>query len=86
MSHIDIKYVFILLFIVMKIEINLWWLLGENKMTARALSEKTWLSPQQISHIKNWKTTKISFDTIAKFLKAFDCKPNDLFTIVDDNG
>ena len=66
----------------MKIEINLWELMGKNKMTALKLSSLTWISPIQISKIKNWKTTKINLQTIVEFLKAFDCEPNDLFKII----
>jgi DNA-binding Xre family transcriptional regulator len=66
----------------MKIEINLWELMGKHKMTALKLSSLTWISPIQISKIKNGKTTKINLQTIAQFLKAFDCEPNDLFKII----
>ncbi|MFK7779773.1 MAG: helix-turn-helix transcriptional regulator [Candidatus Gracilibacteria bacterium] len=68
----------------MKIEINLWELMGKNKMTAIELSKITGISPIQISNIKNGKTTKIGLDTIAKLLKAFDCTPNDLFKIIKE--
>lgn len=67
----------------MKIEINLWELLGKHKMTARELSKLTWISPIQISNIKNGKTKKIELQTIAKFLKAFSCTPNDLIKIIE---
>jgi DNA-binding Xre family transcriptional regulator len=66
----------------MKIEINLWELMGKNKMTALKLSSLTWISPIQISNIKNGKTSKIELQTIAKFLEAFDCTPNDLIKII----
>ena len=67
----------------MKVEINLWELLGKNKMTALDLSKISWLSPVQISNIKNGKTTKIGLETIEKLLTAFDCTPNDLFKITN---
>lgn len=66
----------------MNIEINLWELMGKNKMTAIDLSKITWISPIQISNIKNWKTKKIELKTIAKLLNAFDCTPNDLIKII----
>ena len=66
----------------MKIEINVWELMAKNKMTAIKLSEITWISPIQISNIKNWKTTKIGLNTIEKLLIAFECTPNDLFKII----
>jgi putative transcriptional regulator len=68
----------------MHIEINLWELMGKNKMTAIELSKITWLSPIQISNIKNWKTKKIELKTIEKLIKAFNCSPNDLFKIIED--
>lgn len=68
----------------MHIEINLWELMGKNKMTAIELAKLTWLSPIQISNIKNWKTKKIELKTIEKFLIALDCSPNDLFKIIEE--
>lgn len=66
----------------MRVEINLWELMGKNKMTALELSSMTWISPIQISKIKNWKTTKIELQTIAKLLEAFGCSPNELIKII----
>lgn len=66
----------------MRVEINLWELMGKNKMTALELSSLTWISPIQISKIKNWKTTKIELQTIAKLLEAFECSPNELIKII----
>ncbi len=68
----------------MDIEINLWELMGKNKMTAIDLSKATWISPIQISNIKNGKTKKIELQTIAKLLKAFNCTPNDLIKIIKE--
>ncbi len=65
----------------MKVEINLWELMWQSKMTAIRLSKVTWLTPVQISHIKNGKTTKIGLDTMAKLLEAFECTPNELLKI-----
>lgn len=66
----------------MRIEINLWELMWKHKMTAVKLAENTWLTPVQISHIKNGKTKKIELQTIAKLLEAFDCTPNELIKII----
>lgn len=68
----------------MKVEINLWELLGKNKMTALSLSKISWLTPVQISNIKNGKTKKIELQTIAKLITAFDCTPNDLFKLIKE--
>ena len=68
----------------MEIEINLWELLAKNKMTAKKLSDISWISPVNISRIKHWKTTSIGLDTIAKLLIAFECTPNDLFKIIKE--
>ncbi len=70
----------------MKIEINLRELLAKKKLTAKKLSEITWISEQQLWSIKNGKTKRIDFDTIAKFLKAFDCSLEDLFKIIKEDG
>lgn len=70
----------------MKVDINLWELLAKKRITAKKLSEITGISEQQIWSIKNGKTTKISFDTLAKFLDAFDCNINDLFIITKEDG
>ncbi|EKD29787.1 MAG: hypothetical protein ACD_78C00274G0014 [uncultured bacterium (gcode 4)] len=66
----------------MKVEINLWELLGKNKMSARDLSKITGMSNQQISSIKRGMTSRIGLDTIEKLLEAFQCEPNDLFKII----
>ena len=50
-------------------------------MTTIRLAELSGLSRQQISNIKNHNPRKIEYDSIAKLLIAFKCKPNDLFTI-----
>lgn len=65
----------------MKIEIDLWGLMGKHKMTATKLAEVTWLTPVQISHIKNGRTSKIELKTLEKLLEAFNCEPNDLIKI-----
>ena len=31
--------------------------------------------------IKQWRTSKVTFETVWELLKAFKCKPNDLFKI-----
>ena len=67
----------------MVLTIRLWELLKENNMTARELSKSVNISTQQLSYIRNGKTTKVSFETLAKFLKVFKCEPNDLFTITN---
>ena len=66
----------------MKVEINLWELMGRNKMNARELSRKSGISYQQLSNIKRGVTKKIELETIEKLLVAFNCEPNDLFKII----
>ncbi len=67
----------------MKLIINLKNILEKKKMTTVELSEITWLSRQQISTIKNWKSKRIELTTIHKLMKAFKCTPNDLFKVID---
>ncbi len=65
----------------MKIELDIEWLLEKNKMKLSDLEKLVNLSYQQLWNIKEWRTTKISFETIWELLKGFKCKPNDLFKI-----
>lgn len=65
----------------MKVELNIGWLLEKNKMKLSDLEKVVKLSYQQLWNIKEWRTSKISFDTIWELLKGFKCKPNDLFII-----
>lgn len=66
----------------MAIEVNIWELLWKNKMNARELAKKSWISYQQISNIKRWLTKKIELTTIEKLLISFNCEPNELFKII----
>jgi len=65
----------------MKIKIDIEWLLKKNNIKLSDLEKLVNLSYQQLWNIKEWKTTKISFDTVWELLKGFKCKPNDLFII-----
>jgi DNA-binding Xre family transcriptional regulator len=65
-----------------KVKIDLEWLLENKKLRLVDIEGKTNLSYQQLLNIKKWRTTKISFDTIWRFLNAFKCKPNDLFKVI----
>ena len=68
----------------MKVEINIEELLAKKDMKLCDLEKKVSLSYQQLWNIKEWRTTKVSFETIAELLKGFKCKPNDLFKITKD--
>ena len=68
----------------MKVEINIEELLAKKDMKLSDLEKLVSLSYQQLWNIKEWRTTKISFDTIWELLKGFKCKPNDLFKITKD--
>ena len=65
----------------MKVEINIEWLLEKKNMKLSDLEKKLSLSYQQLWNIKEWRTTKVSFETIGELLKGFKCKPNDLFKL-----
>lgn len=65
----------------MKVEINIEWLLERKNMKLSDLEKKVSLSYQQLWNIKEWRTTKVSFETIGELLKGFKCKPNELFKI-----
>jgi len=65
----------------MKVEANIDKLLWKSNMTLYMLSKDTGISYNALKKIKEGDTSKIEFDTIWKLLKAFKCKPNDLFII-----
>lgn len=65
----------------MKVEIDIEWLLEKKNMKLSDLEKKVSLSYQQLWNIKEWRTTKVSFETIGELLKGFKCKPNDLFKL-----
>lgn len=65
----------------MKVELNIEWLLEKKKMRLSDLEKLVNLSYQQLWNIKQWRTSKVTFETIWELLKAFKCKPNDLFKI-----
>ena len=65
----------------MKIELDIVWLLEKKKIKLSDLEKLVNLSYQQLWNIKQWRTSRISFDTIWELLKGFNCKPNDLFKI-----
>jgi DNA-binding Xre family transcriptional regulator len=65
----------------MKVEINIEWLLEKKNMKLSDLEKKVSLSYQQLWNIKEWRTTKVSFETIGELLKGFKCKPNELFKL-----
>ena len=65
----------------MKVELNIEWLLEKKKMKLSDLEKLVNLSYQQLWNIKEWRTSKIGFDTIWELLKGFNCKPNDLFIV-----
>ena len=68
----------------MKVELNIEWLLEKRNMKLSDLEKEVNLSYQQLWNIKEWRTTKISFETIWELLKGFKCKPNDLFKITNN--
>lgn len=65
----------------MKIKIDIEWLLNKKNIKLSDLEKLVNLSYQQLWNIKEWRTTKISFETIWELLNGFECKPNDLFII-----
>jgi len=65
----------------MKVSLNIEWLLEKRKMRLKDLENKVNLSYQQLWNIKQWRTSKVSFETVWELLKGFKCKPNDLFIV-----
>jgi len=64
-----------------KITINIQYLLDKKNMRLSDLEKRVKLSYQQLWNIKQWRTSKISFETIWELINGFKCKPNDLFII-----
>lgn len=65
----------------MKVELNIDRLLEKNQMKLSDLEKVVNLSYQQLWNIKEWRTSKIGFETIWELLNGFKCAPNDLFEI-----
>jgi DNA-binding Xre family transcriptional regulator len=65
----------------MKVTIDLERLLKQKQWRLSDLEKKTGMSYQQLWNIKTGRTSKINFETIGLFLEAFECEPNELFTI-----
>lgn len=65
----------------MKVSIDIEGLLEKKQMKLSDLEKVVKLSYQQLWNIKQWRTTKVSFETIEELLQGFKCKPNDLFKI-----
>ena len=65
----------------MKVELNIEWLLEKKKMRLSDLEKLVKLSYQQLWNIKQWRTSKVTFETIWELLNGLKCKPNDLFKI-----
>ena len=57
---------------------------GAN-ITAYRLAQLTNIHEAQISKMKNGKVKGISFDTLERLCKAFNCKPGDLLVLQADN-
>jgi len=68
----------------MTIYINIWELMKKEWLTAVKLAKLTWLTPEHISVIKNWKTQRIELKTIDKLLRYLKAEPNDLFKYKDN--
>lgn len=65
----------------MKVKLDIEGLLEEKSIRLSDLEKRVSLSYQQLWNIKEWRTTKVSFETIGELLKGFKCKPNDLFKL-----
>ena len=65
----------------MRVKIDIEWLLKKRNIKLSDLEKLVNLSYQQLWNIKEWRTSKVSFDTVWELLKGFKCKPNDLFLI-----
>lgn len=66
------------------IEIVLSKIMGEKRLTQKAVSEKTGIRPNAISDLWHGKTKSISLENMDKLCKGLDCTPGDLFKYVDD--
>ena len=60
-------------------------ILGERRMSMKALERASGVSYPQIHRIYHGKSTAISFGVLSGFCQALDCQPGDLLEYVPDN-
>lgn len=53
-------------------------MLAKRKMKLQDLAEKTQITPQNLSILKNGKAKAIRFSTLTAICEALDCQPGDL--------
>jgi putative transcriptional regulator len=63
-----------------RIEIHLDKILLARGMTQAELSERTGITPANISKLKNRKVTAVWFSTLTALCDALDCQPGDILT------
>lgn len=59
-------------------------LMGAKKSTIQDIADATGLSRTTISNLYHEKVTAISFETMMKLCKFFDCKLSDLIEYIPD--
>lgn len=64
-----------------KIIINLDVMLAKRKMKLMDLSEKIWITPANLSILKQWKAKAIRFSTLEAICTELDCEPWDILSI-----
>ena len=68
----------------MKMKLHI--LMAMKRMSLNELSERTGLSLQRLSLLKNDKAAGVRMTTIALLIRELDCKPNDLFEYSEEGG
>lgn len=66
--------------------VNLDVMMAKRKMSLNTLSEKTGITPANLSILKNNKAKAIRFSTLALICLALDCQPGDLLEYGGDDN
>ena len=69
----------------MKLDIQLDMQLGLKRMSLQQLADKTGLTKQTLSLIKNNKCGGIRFDTLERICNAMDIQPGDILVMMEDD-
>ncbi len=65
--------------------VNLDVIMAKRKISLNELSEKTGITPTNLSILKTNKAKAIRFSTLEVICKALDCQPSDILEYRSDN-
>ena len=68
----------------MSIIVNLEVMMAKRKMSLKTLSERTNITPSNLSIFRQGKIKALRISTLDAVCKVLDCQPGDLFEFKDD--